>query len=101
MRKFFEEYKREVVNNIYILVTVVIIFIVYGIVGYVDTHSSFIGEVTYVEGNFISVQAGEQIYGFEGEGFKVGDTVKCYVTDYGTPTVIDDEITDVKVVESR
>ena len=101
MKKFFKEYVREVKNNAYVLSTLVIIFVAYGIVGYFDTHSTFVGEVIMVEGDIISIEAGEQIWGFEGEGFEVGDTVKCYVTDYGTPTIIDDEITKVEKVESR
>jgi hypothetical protein len=98
IRTFGENFQKHA----FTIVAVAAFIIIYGLVGYVDTHGKLDAEVIAVEGEEIVLKVSETTYyAFYGDGFVVGDKVVAYVKDNGTATTVDDEILDVKKVDKR
>jgi len=95
--------KKEIAYN-YTIITLCLIgcFILLGIVGQVEIHSTVEGVVTEVNQDCVTVKiTDENFYDFYGDGFSKGDLVKVTIRDQGTINTYDDEVIDVEKVESR
>lgn len=89
-------------KHAFTIVAVAAFVIIYGLVGYVETHGKLDAEVIAVEGEEVVLKVSDTTYyAFYGEGFSKGDKVVAYIKDNGTATTVDDEILDVKKIDKR
>ena len=92
--------KRNILTVVVVIAGLVVLVLVTGIVGYIETHYTREAEVIELESDSVVVveDATGNEWAFEGEGYAVGDKVTMKMHTNGTDSIItDDVIENVKL----